>query len=162
MIIKTKDLININDSKTFDINIKDIIYNDSIFIKKINNVNGFLEFYYDDSNSLFMHYDLEYSLLLPGSLSPKDVISNGHIVDDELICFNENEEGFYIEDGCEDVELIKSIIYPLIPLKTENSNDSIRIEGDGWTITSEEEYAKMKKEKVDPRLEVLKKYKEES
>ena len=35
-------------------------------------------------------------------------------------------------------------------------------EGDGWTITSEKEYAKMKKEKVDPRLEVLKKYKEES
>ena len=162
MIIKTKELINIKDSKTYDIDIKDINFNDSLFIKRINDVKGYLEFYYDDSDSLFMHYDLDYSVVVPGSLSPEDVTYNDHIVDDEHVCFNEDEDGFYIKDECEDIELVKSIIYPLIPIKTENSNDNMHIEGDGWTITSEKEYAKMKKEKVDPRLEVLKKYKEEN
>ena len=162
MIIKTKDLISINDSKTYDIDIKDIDFDDSLFIKHLNSAKGYLEFYYDESDSLFMHYDLKYEVVLPGSSSPNDVIYNDHVVDDELICFKEDDDGFYIKDNSEDVNLVKSIIYPLIPIKTENTNDNMLIEGDGWTITSEKEYAKMKKEKVDPRLEVLKKYKEES
>ena len=57
-----------------------------------------------------------------------------------------------------------------LTVKTENSSYTI-VAGQGVSIrnnvprqiiTSEKEYAKMKKEKVDPRLEVLKKYKEES
>ena len=76
------------------------------------------------------------------------------VTDDELVCFKEEDDGFYIKDNSEDVDLVKSIIYPLIPIKTENTNDNMHIEGDGWTITSEKEYAKMKKEKVDHRLEV--------
>ena len=141
MIIKTKELINIKDSKIYDIDIKDINFNDSLFIKRINDVKGYLEFYYDDSDSLFMHYDLEYEVVLPGSSSPEDVLYNDHVVDDELICFKEEDDGFYIKDNSEDIDIVKSIIYPLIPIKTENTNDNMHIEGDGWTITSDKEHS---------------------
>ena len=161
MIIKTKELINIKDSKTYDINIKNIHFDNNIFVKEINDVEGYLEFYYDESDSLFMHYDLDANIICPGSTSPEDVSFDGHYEDDELVCFDENDEGFLIKDNSSDEDVVKSIILPLIPIKADNNGGNMLKEGDGWIITSEKEYAKMKKEKVDPRLEVLKKYKEE-
>ena len=161
MIIKHRDLINIADSKRYDIHINDIFFENDILVKEISNVEGYLEFYYDESDSLFMHYDLECSIVCPGSNTPCDVCFNEHYIDDEKISFDENDDAFYIEDACDIAEIVKSIILPLIPLKSESLNDSLHIEGDGWTITSEKEYAKIQKNKEDPRLSILKNYKED-
>ena len=161
MIIKTRELINITDSKIYDININNIHFDNNLFVKDVNDVKGFLEFYYDESDRLFMHYSLDCNIIAPGSLTPEDISYDEHFEDDEPICFKEDDEGFYIQDNSSDTDIVKSIVLPLIPIKAENSSENMHKEGDGWTITSEKEYAKMKKEKVDPRLEVLKKYKEE-
>lgn len=161
MIIKARDILNIVDSKTYNINISNIDFNNNYFVKSINDINGFIEFYYDESDSLFMHYDLECSIVCPGSNTPCDVCFNEHYIDDEKISFDENDDAFYIEDACDIAEIVKSIILPLIPLKSESLNDSLHIEGDGWTITSEKEYAKIQKNKEDPRLSILKNYKED-
>ena len=160
MIIKTKDLINIKDSKVYEININNIHFDDNLFVKEINNVKGTLEFYYDASDSLYMYYDLDANIICPGSITPDDVEYNDHFSDEELVCFSDDEDGFIIKDGSSDIEIVKSIILPLIPIKAENGGDNMHKEGDGWTITSEKEYAKMNKEKEDPRLSVLKNYKE--
>lgn len=160
MIIKNKDLLNIKDSKIYDIDISNIHFDNNMFVKDINNVKGILEFYYDASDSLIMFYDLDCSLVCPGSITPDDVFYDDHFEDEEIITFDEKDEGFYIKDGSSDVDIVKSIVLPLIPIKAENGSDSMYKEGDGWTITSEKEYAKINKEKEDPRLSVLKNYKE--
>lgn len=161
MIIKAKELINIKDSKIYDININNIHFDNNLFVKDINDVKGILEFYYDASDSLSLHYELNCNITIPGTLTPNDVSYSDYFEDDEYVCFSENEDGFYIKDNSSDIEVIKSIILPLIPIKAENGDDNMVKVGDGWTITSEKEYAKMNKEKVDPRLEVLKNYKED-
>ena len=160
MIIKTRELINITDSKIYNIDIKNIHFENNLFVRDINDIKGIIEFYYDESDSLFMHYELDCNVVCPGSINPDDVSFDEHYEDDELICFDENKEGFYIKDNMSDEELVKSIILPLIPIKAENSDETLKKEGDGWTIFSEKEYDRMIKEKVDPRLEVLKNYKE--
>ena len=160
MIIKTKDLLNIKDSKIYDIDISNIHFDNNFFVKDINDVKGILEFYYDASDSLIMFYDLDCSLVCPGSIKPDDVLYEDHFEDEETITFDEKNEGFFIKDGSSDEDIIKSIVLPLVPIKAENCSDNMHKEGDGWTITSEKEYAKINKEKEDPRLSVLKNYKE--
>ena len=152
MIIKVKDLLNIKDSKIYDVDISNIHFDNNLFVKDINNISGLFEFYYDSTDSLIMYYSLDCSLVCPGSITPDDVLYDDHFEDEEVITFDESKEGFFIKDGSSDIDIVKSIILPLIPIKAENGSDSLHKEGDGWTITSEKEYAKISEEKEDPRL----------
>ena len=161
MIIRHRDLINISDTKRYDINIESILFEDDILVREIKNINGYIDFFYDLNDTLFISYDIDCDIRVPGSLSPEDVTYHDSFQDEEEVALNEMDEGFYIRDNSSDSDLVKSIVIPNIPLKVPNNGDSLYAEGDGWTITSEKEYAKISKEKEDPRLSVLKKYKED-
>lgn len=161
MIIKHRDLINISDTKRYDINIDSILFEDDILVKEIKNIKGFIEFFYDLNDTLCISYDIDCDIRVPGSMSPEDVTYHDYFSDEEEVALNEMDEGFFIKEDSSDIDIVKSIIIPNIPLKAPNNEESVHIEGDGWTITSEKEYAKISKEKEDPRLSVLKNYKED-
>ena len=151
MIIKHRDLINIADSKRYDIHINDILFENDILVKEISNVDGYLEFFYDLNDTLCIDYDIECDIKVPGSLSPEDVIYHDRFDGEEEVAFDELKEGFFIKDNSSDEDIIKSIIIPNIPLKAPDTSNNLHLEGDGWIITSEKEYAKISKEKKDTK-----------
>lgn len=151
MIIKHRDLINIADSKRYDIHIDSILFEDNILVKEISSVNGYLEFFYDANDILCIGYDIDCDIRVPGSLSPKDVIYSDTFDGEEEVAFDELKEGFFIKDNSSDTDIIKSIVIPNIPLKAPESSENLHLEGDGWTITSEKEYAKISKVNEDTK-----------
>lgn len=161
MLIRIKDLANIADEKNYDIDIKEIVVDDNPYLRRLIDNKGYLSFFYDYSDKLCLDYEIEGQMVCPDSLTLKDVYQDYHLEGEEEVVFNENEEGLFIYGDIEIEKLIYNIVLPEVPIKVENSNKTRYYSGDGWSIMSEEEYDNSQKDKIDPRLQILKDYKEE-
>lgn len=161
MLIKIKDLINIADEKVYEVDIKKIETNVNPYLKRIEDIKGRICFYYDFLDKLVIEYELTGKMVCPDAITLKDVYKDFSIADDEEVTFNENEEGYYLAKDIELDQLVYNIVSPEAPIIVENCDKTRYYSGDGWSIMSEEEYDKAQKNKVDPRLQVLKDYKEE-
>lgn len=161
MNIKIKDLVNIADEKNYDIDIKTIEVEDNPYLRRLEDNVGYLSFYYDYSDDLCVEYSINGKMICPDSLSLEDVSVPYDVEGDEKVTFNENEEGFYIYGDTSLDKMVYNIVLPEVPIIVENCYKTGYYSGDGWSIMSEEEYDKNQKEKLDPRLQVLKNYKEE-
>lgn len=161
MIIKIKDLVNISDEKTYEVDIKKIEVSDNPYLRRLEDNVGFINFYYDYLDDLRIEYELSGKMVCPDAVSLKDVYKDYSVSFDEVVTFDENKDGFYIKNDTEIGKMVYDIVLPEVPIIVENDDKTRYYSGDGWSIMSEEEYDKSQKNKLDPRLEVLKDYKEE-
>lgn len=161
MLIRIRDLANIADEKVYEVDIKTINIDDNPYLKRLENNEGYISFYYDYSDRLCIAYELAGQMVCPDSITLEDVYIDYNLESDEPVTFKENEEGFFIYGDTEIGEMVYNIVLPEVPIKVENCNKTGYYSGDGWSIMSEEEYDKGQKERLDPRLQVLKDYKEE-
>ena len=161
MKVFMKDLANLNEPKTYEIDIPNIEIKDDIFINGIKDVKGNISFYYDLSDRLFIEYELNGNMLCPDAISLEDVEIAFDLSEDCEVALKEKDEGFYFPDGLSIEELVTYIVLPEAPISVEKKGETMYYSGDGWTILSEEEYNKTSKKKIDPRLAKLLEYKEE-
>ena len=161
MLVKIRDLVNISDEKYYEVNIDLIEANNNPYLRRLTNNTGFINFYYDYSDKLRIEYELKGEMVCPDAVNLKDVVKNYELTSDEEVTFDENMEGFYISGDIDLKDLVYSIVSPEAPIIVENCDKTRYYSGDGWSIMSEEEYDKNQKNKLDPRLQVLKDYKEE-
>ncbi|MBR3228307.1 MAG: hypothetical protein IKF68_07160 [Erysipelotrichaceae bacterium] len=161
MKVLLKDLVNIADRKVYDVDMKEIAISDDIFINGIKDVKGHISFYYDQDDKLFIEYELKGKMLCPDTLDMKDVEVPFDLHEDEEVAFSEDKEGFYLMDGMDISDLVAYIVIPEAPISVEKKGETMYYSGDGWTISSEEEYNKNSRNRIDPRLEKLLEYKEE-
>ena len=161
MKILRKDLYNISDVKQYDVNEDDIVIDNNIFIKEIKKAEGYIDFYYDQDDNLFINYELKGMMICPDSLTLEDVEVPFDLYEDEKVTDNPNEEGFYFVEDKDVREMIRYIVIPEVPIKVEKCKETMYYSGDGWSISTEEEYNKNSKDRIDPRLEKLLEYKEE-
>lgn len=161
MLIKVRDIVSIKDEKILKVDEKEIIMENDPYLKRLENINGEILFFYDLDDKLKIKYQLNGQMICPDSFTLEDVAVDFDLSEEDIISFNEMEEGFYIRGDIGLNELILNICLPEVPIKVEKSNKTSYHYGDDWSVLSEEEYDKGQKEKIDPRLAKLLDYKEE-
>ena len=161
MLIKVRDLVSIKDEKILNVDEKVIGMDNDPYLKRLENVKGQILFFYDLDDKLKIKYHLYGQMICPDSFTLEDCSVEFDLSEEDIISFNELEEGFYIRGDIDLNELILNICLPEVPIKVEKSNKTSYHYGDDWSVLSEEEYDKSQKEKIDPRLAKLLDYKEE-
>ena len=161
MLVRIRDLYNIANEKTYEVDIKCIEVKNYPYLKRIEDNEGYISFYYDYSDKLRIEYDLKGKMICPDSFTLEDVEVDYNLSSDEEVCFKEDEEGFFIYGDMELEQLVLNIVLPEAPIKVEKCKETMYHYEGNWSIMSEEEYDKTRKNRIDPRLEKLMDYKEE-
>lgn len=159
MVIKIKDLVNIADEKVYEVKIDSYIVENNIFLRRIDNVEGEIAFYYDASDELRINYGIVGDMICPDAITLEDVCVPFDLSLDEKVTYKIEEEGFYIPGDMEIEKMVEFIVLPEVPIKVENNEKIEYSRGDGWSFVSEEDYKLSAKDDVDPRLQKLKEYK---
>ena len=158
MTVSIKKIVS-NDNTNYDVDFKVIEIENNQFLRRIENVAGYIDFYYDLSDKLRISYHLTGQFVCPCARSLEDVYVDFDINDEDDVVFNEDEDGFYIYGDMSLQDLVYYITMPEIPIKVVKKDKiGYCIEGD-FSVMSEEEYELSKKNEIDPRLEKLKEFK---
>lgn len=161
MLIKKRDLLGMRDDINIDVDIKNIDVKDNRFLKRLEDNVGYISFYYDITDCIYIDYKIEGKMVCPDAYTDEDVYVDYSVEENLELVFDENKEGFYLYGDMELEELICYIVSPEAPIKVEKTEKKRYYSGDGWSCMSEEEYDKNKKSEIDPRLKKLMEYKEE-
>ena len=159
MKILLKDLVNIADDKTYDFNIESFVIENNLFLRRLENVQGFISFYYDASDELRVNYHIAGNMICPDAVTLEDVSVDFDLEKDEKVVNNENEDGFYLNSDMSMEEMAKYIVIPEVPIKVVKNEKIEYSRGDGWSFVSEEDYESSREDEIDPRLQKLKEYK---
>ncbi len=158
MEISLKDLMRISDEKVCPVHIAAYPVEDGIFLRRLENVEGRIVFYYDVMDELRIAYDLKGDMICPCAISLEDVRVPFEVGEDEKIVGRQDEEGFYLNEPVSVEELVLQIVFPEVPIKVVKTEKIEYSRGDGWSFVSEEDYEASKEDRVDPRLQKLKEY----
>ena len=159
VIINLRDLINIADSKTYKVDIASYIFDNNLFIRRLEDVLGDISFYYDASDKLHINYKLDGYMVCPDAIDLEDVRIHFDLNEDEYVVHDENEDGFYLNEDKKLEDLVGYIVSPHAPIKVVKNEKIEYSRGDGWSFVSEKDYELSKKDKIDPRLQKLREYK---
>lgn len=155
-MINKKDLLLIKEDKVFDIDLTNIEVKNNIFLRRLENVEGYIAFSLDYDEELMIDYHLVGDMICPCALTNEDVIVPFEVKEDEKVAFKESDEGYYFPDEISIEDLLVYIVSPEAPIKVVKKGEIVYPRGDGWAFMTE---AEEKKNKVDPRLAILKDYK---
>ncbi len=158
MKIAIRDL---REEKSYPVDIKEIVIENNLYIRRIIDIKGDIAFYYNDNDKLTIDYQLDGIMVCPDAYTLEDVDVPFELEEVEEICFKEDEEGFLFKDQMTLEELLRNIVLPEVPIMVEKSKKRVYDSGDGWSCMSEEDFQNSGKDKIDPRWEKLMTYKEE-
>ena len=154
-----KDLVNIADQKVYPVHFNFIEAKDQTFLRRLENVEGDLTFYYDAADDLRVNYVLTGTMICPDAITLEDVKIPFDIEEDEKVVDKPEEEGLLLDDNRELQEMVESIVFSEVPIKVVKNEKIEYSRGDGWSFVSEEDYESSREDQIDPRLQKLKEYK---
>ncbi|MBQ1566347.1 MAG: hypothetical protein IIZ80_00480 [Erysipelotrichaceae bacterium] len=161
MVIKLSELINLAKEKVYPVDIRRYEIKDNVFLRRIENVEGDISFYYDVSDELRINYHLTGDMVCPCAISLEDVYVPFDLSEDEKVVHKENEDGFYLNEDMTVEEMAVYIVYPEVPIKVVKKEKIEYSRGDGWSFVSEKDYESSREDEIDPRLQKLMEYKVE-
>lgn len=154
-----KDLVNIADEKVYEVKFASHAVENNIFLRRIDNVEGEIGFYYDTNDELRINYGIVGDMICPDSVTLKDVSVPFDLSLDEKVTYDPDQDGFYMPGDMEIEKMVEFLVLPEVPIKVENNEKIEYSRGDGWSFVSEEDYELSTKDDIDPRLQKLKEYK---
>ena len=160
-MIKLSELINLAKEKVYPVDIRRYEIKDNVFLRRIENVEGDISFYYDVSDELRINYHLSGDMVCPCAISLEDVYVPFDLSEDEKVVHKENEDGFYLNEDMTVEEMAVYIVYPEVPIKVVKNKKIEYSRGDGWSFVSEKDYESSREDEIDPRLQKLMEYKVE-
>ena len=115
----------------------------------------------DEADCFYAEIHVTGVMLCPDAITGEEIEVPFETDSDEVYVFEDTDE-----DGArivkdEVIELLPAVIDDIlleVPLQVTEAAEGEYPEGDGWKIYSEAEYQELQKEKIDPRLEILKKF----
>ena len=158
-MIYLNDLINLNKEKVYPVDIDKYEVKDNIFLRRLEDVEGDVSFYYDASDELRINYHLTGNMVCPCAISLEDVYVPFDLSEDEKVVYKEDEDGFYLNENKSIEDMALYIVLPEVPIKVVKKEKIEYSRGDGWSFVSEEDYKTSQKDEIDPRLQKLKEYK---
>ena len=160
-MIKLSELINMAKEKTFPVDIERYEVKDNVFLRRLENVEGDICFYYDAADELRVNYHLAGNMICPCAISLEDVEVPFDLSEDEKVVQKENEDGFYLNEDMTIEDMAVYIVWPEVPIKVVKKEKIEYSRGDGWSFVSEEDYESSRADEIDPRLQKLMEYKVE-
>ena len=151
--------MNIADEKTYEFDIDSYVLQGNVFLRRIEQVQGYISFYYDACDELRVEYHIGGNMICPDAMTLDDVEVPFDIEDDLKVVRNENEDGFYLNRDMSMEEMAMYLIIPEVPIKVVKNEKIEYSRGDGWSFVSEEDYESSREDEIDPRLQKLKEYK---
>ncbi|MBO7697795.1 MAG: hypothetical protein J6S38_02015 [Erysipelotrichaceae bacterium] len=161
MIIKLNELINLAKDKVYPVDIRRYDVKENVFLRRLENVEGDISFYYDAADELRINYHLTGEMVCPCAISLEDVYVPFDLSEDEKIVHKEEEDGFYFNEDKQLEDLVMYIIWPEVPIKVVKKEKIEYSRGDGWSFVSEKDYESSREDEIDPRLQKLMEYKVE-
>ncbi len=158
MKIYLNDLNRISTRRDYPVSIEKMEIEDNIYLRRLENVNGVISFYYDYENELHITYELQGMMICPCAVTLEDIEVPFELKDDENVVNDENEEGFYLKDSLEIEDMVYYILLPEVPIKVVKNEKIEYPRGDGWVFVTEEDLESSKKDEIDPRLQKLSEY----
>lgn len=159
MKILLKDLLNIADEKVYEFDIESLNVENNIFLRRLEEVQGYICFYYDASDELRVEYHIGGNMICPDAVTLKDVVVPFDLEDSDKVVCKENDEGFYLASDMSMEEMALYLVGPEVPIKVVKNEKIEYSRGDGWSFVSEEDYKSSREDEIDPRLQKLKEYK---
>lgn len=159
MKILLKDLVNIADEKVYEFDIASLNVENNIFLRRLEEVQGYICFFYDASEELRVEYHLGGNMICPDAITLEDVKVPFEIQDEDKVVHKEDEEGFYLGKDMSIEEMALYLVGPEVPIKVVKNEKIEYSRGDGWSFVSEEDYKSSREDEIDPRLQKLKEYK---
>ena len=159
MKILLRDLVNIADEKVYEFDIDSFTVENNIFLRRIEQVQGYICFYYDASEELRVEYHIGGNMICPDAMSLEDTEVPFDLKEDLKVTKDENSDGFYLDRDMSIEEMALYIISPEVPIKVVKNEKIEYSKGDGWSFVSEEDYESSREDEIDPRLQKLKEYK---
>ena len=127
-------------------------------MRRLENVEGEIVFYYDASDELRIDYHLKGEMICPCAVTLEDVSVPFELSENEKIVSGQDEDGFFLDENKELEDMVLYIVLPEVPIKVVKNEKTVYSRGDGWVFVSEEDYESSKKDEIDPRLQKLKEY----
>ena len=159
MKILLKDLVNIADQKSYEVNFVEIVIDNNLFVRRIKNIVGDITFYYDVADQLRVNYQITGTFVCPCAITLEDVDVDFDISEDEEVTADLDLDGLYLAENIEVKDLTLQIVLPEVPIKVVKNEKIEYSRGDGWAFVSEEDYESSKKKQLDPRLQKLSEFK---
>ena len=159
MKIYLKDLMNIADEKVYPVKIDVYPVEGNTFLRRLENVEGDISFYYGPADDLRVNYSLAGDMICPCAFSLEDVAVPFELEEDDRVVTRQDEEGFFLQDVIEIEKAVLQAVLPEVPIKVEKKEKIEYSSGDGWSFVSEEDYESSRKDEIDPRLQKLMEYK---
>ena len=103
-------------------------------------------------------------MLCPDAITGEEIEVPFETDSQEVYVFEETEEDGARVVTNEVIELLPAVIDDIlleVPLQVTEVSEDEYPEGDGWKVYSEAEYQESRKDQLDPRLAVLKQFKDE-
>ena len=121
--------------------------------------------YYEPAEDAF-YADLyiEGVMLCPDAITGEEIEVPFETDSQEVYMFEETEEDGARVVTDDVIELLPAVIADIlleVPLQVTEASEDEYPEGDGWKVYSEAEYQESRKDRIDPRLAVLKQFKDE-
>ncbi len=119
-----------------------------------------------DSSEDIFYVDLyvDGTMLCPDAITGEEIEVPFETDSQEVYVFEETEEDGARVVTNEVIELLPAVIDDIlleVPLQVTEVSEDEYPEGDGWKVYSEAEYQESRKDQLDPRLAVLKQFKDE-
>ena len=156
--IVLKDLMAMADEKTYPVQFDVYEVKNNVFLRRLENVDGQIVFYYDLSDKLRVTYQIAGEMICPDAITLEDVSVPFEVDEDEAVVFDPKEEGFLLDTNRESEEVVLSVVLSEVPIKVVKNRKIEYSRGDGWSFVSEKDYEASKKDEIDPRLQILKEY----
>ncbi len=119
--------------------------------------------YLAEVQHLNLHLNLTGTIVVGCDITGVDVDLDIESEADEVFSFNREQEDIdIVKSNGDKIELLPTIFQMIlmeIPIKVVKPGKIDYPKGDGWEVISEEDYRKLKENRVDPRLAILQDYK---
>lgn len=117
----------------------------------------------DETDRFYANIHVTGVMICPDAITNEEIEVPFDTESEEIYVFGpaENEEERSVDN---EVDLLPAVIANIVmeaPIQVSDVAEDEYPEGDGWKVYSEAEYRKMQEEAIDPRLALLKAYKEE-
>ena len=134
-------------------------------------INGVRDVHVYGTGHLDPHDDVFYAdvyvegiMLCPDAITGTEIEIPFETDSQEVYVFEETEEDGARVVTNEVIELLPAVIDDIlleVPLQVTEASEDEYPEGDGWKVYSEAEYQESRKDQMDPRLAILKQFKDE-
>jgi len=121
-------------------------------------------YYVPKEDRFYAQINVEGVMLLPDALTGEEIEYSFKTDSQEVYAFEETDEDWVRVVTDDVISLLPAVVDDIlleVPLQVTMADEESLPEGDGWKIYTEAAYQEMQEEQVDPRLAILKQFKEE-